>query len=68
MKNMYLNYRVEFGKYREKPMTIKEILDTEDGCSWFEWLMKNNWNFTITSSVIEYYKTKKEEHARPLLQ
>jgi hypothetical protein len=68
MEKMYLSNRIAFGRYRDNPMSIKQILDTPDGRSWFRWFMKNNWGYIITPSVIEYYETKNKEDAGRLLQ
>lgn len=65
-KKLYLSSWINFGKYRNKPASLKTILDTDEGRKWFRWLMANTYNFESDFAVTEYLKLQ-EEDARYLL-
>ena len=62
-KDVYLFTRIDFGKYRENPQSIKEIIDSgERGLKWVKWLMDTSWNFKPTKEVTEYLAKKELEY------
>lgn len=66
-KLLYLSSWINFGKYRQHPTNLKNIIDTEEGRKWLHWLMANTYNFDFDKSVLEYLKLQ-EENARYVLQ
>lgn len=68
-KNVYLFTLINFGKYREHPMTVKQIIDSgKEGFGWVKWLMDNSWNFSPTQEVIDYIAEKEIEYGCILQQ
>ena len=66
MEKIYLHTWINFGKYRSSPRSLKTILDTKEGRNWFEWLVKNSYDFIFDHTVLEYAKLQ-EENARYVL-
>ncbi len=62
-KLVYLTTRIDFGRYREDPKEVKQILDSGiDGLEWIEWLMNNSWNFRPHVNVTKYIEEKKQQY------
>lgn len=60
---VYLTMRIDFGRYREDPQSLKEIIDSgKRGLQWAEWLMSNSWNFRPHETVIKYIEQKKLDY------
>lgn len=59
-REVHLTTRIDFGKYREHPQSLKSIIDSgERGLNWAKWLMDHSWNFTPSQQVTEYIEKKK---------
>lgn len=60
---VYLTTRIDFGRYREDPKSVKQILDSGiDGLEWIEWIMNHSWNFTPHENVTKYIEQKQHEY------
>lgn len=60
---VYLTSRIDFGRYRDDPQSVKEIIDSgKDGLQWMEWLMNRSWNFTPHETVTRYIEHKKQQY------
>ena len=60
---VYLTTRIDFGRYREDPQSVKEIIDSgKKGLQWIEWLMENSWNFRPHQTVTRYIEHKHEQY------
>jgi len=62
-KWVYLFTWINFGKYRDDPQSIKDIIDSgESGLKWIKWLMENSWNFKPNQEVVDYIAEKEKEY------
>lgn len=60
---VYLTSRIDFGKYRTDPSSVKEIIDSgKEGLQWMKWLMNNSWNFEPHETVTQYIEQKEVEY------
>jgi hypothetical protein len=66
-KLIYLSTRIDFGIYREHPISVQQIIDSgESGLNWIKWLMERSWNFKPAKEVSTYITEKELEYGSVL--
>jgi hypothetical protein len=53
MKTLTLEDWRDFGKYRQTPDRMKDIIRTGEGRSWVRWMSRNSYNMSIHPTVLE---------------
>lgn len=65
METIYLSSWIDFGKYRNNPRRLEDIVKTKEGVAWLKWLMNNTYNFKFDRAVVEHLN-RQEENGRIL--
>jgi len=61
-EKVYLFTMISFGKFRENPQTVKQIIDSgKKGISWVWWLINASYNFKPAQEVLNYLQRKADE-------
>lgn len=66
VKTLYLYTWINFGKYKNCPNNLKNILDTPEGREWALWIDGNSYYFQLADTSKKYIKLQ-EEHDRYVL-
>lgn len=61
-KKLYLSSWINFGKFRNKPDRLQDIIDTPSGLQWVLWMMKNSGLFEFDNTVLEYVNSKQNRN------